>query len=98
MVSSKTVEIIAAKSSLTPCILDDDPAQLEMLSAVIGGMGYEAIPTSQPGEALKLVRCGHCRMALVDLHMPRMDGYEILDRAQRSAPAVHVVLITGDYP
>src|SRR6266702_4093240 len=97
MVSSKTVEIVAPKSSLTPCILDDDPAQLEMLSAVIGDMGYEAIPTTEPEEALKLVRCGHCRMALVDVHMLRMDGYEFLDCALRSDPGVHVVLMTGDY-
>src|SRR6266700_3603265 len=97
MVSSKTVEIVAPKSSLTPCILDDDPAQLEMLSAVIGDMGYEAIPTTEPEEALKLVRCGHCRMVLVDVHMPRMDGYEFLDCALRSDPGVHVVLMTGDY-
>src|SRR5260370_27914701 len=82
---------------LKPCILDDDRAQLQMLSAVIGDMGYEAIPTTEPEEALKLVRCGHCRMALVDVHMPRMDGYEFLDRALRSDPGVHVVLMTGDY-
>src|SRR6266704_3509310 len=97
MVSSKTVEIVAPKSLLKPCILDDDPAQLEMLSAVIGDMGYEAIPTTEPEEALKLVRCGLCRMALVDVHMPRMDGYEFLERALRSDPGVHVVLMTGDY-
>jgi len=28
----KAVETASAKSSLTPCILDDDPAQLEMLA------------------------------------------------------------------
>ena len=38
--STRPVEIAAQKSSLTPCVLDDDPAQLEMLSAVIAGMGY----------------------------------------------------------
>ena len=53
LASTKTVEIVAPKSSLTPCILDDDPAQLEMLSAVIADMGYEAIPTSDPEEAPK---------------------------------------------
>src|SRR6267143_4610090 len=54
LASTKTVEIVAPKSSLTPCILDDDPAQLEMLSAVIADTGgYEAIPTSDPEEALK---------------------------------------------
>src|SRR5260370_39135414 len=97
MVSSKPVEIVAPKSSLMPCILDDDPAQLEMLTAVIADMGYEAIPTSDPEQALKLVRSGHCRMVLVDVHMPGMDGYEFLDRASRSDPGVHVILMTGDY-
>lgn len=58
MVSTKSVEIVAPKPALTPCILDDDPAQLEMLSAVIADMGYAAIPTSDPEEALRLVKNG----------------------------------------
>ena len=54
--SPKTVEIVTPKTTLTPCILDDDPAQLEMLSAVVADMGYVAITTPDPEEALKLVR------------------------------------------
>jgi len=52
----KTVEKGATRSSLTPCILDDDPAQLEMLAALIADIGYEPITTSSPAEALKLVQ------------------------------------------
>ncbi len=96
-VSSKSVELIPAKTSLTPCILDDDPAQLDMLSAIIAEMGYESIATSDPEEALKLVKRGRCRLALVDVHMPKMDGYEFLDRALRSDPGVHIIFMTGDY-
>ncbi len=96
-ISSKSVELIPAKTSLTPCILDDDPAQLDMLSAIIAEMGYESIATSDPEEALKLVKRGRCRLALVDVRMPKMDGYEFLDRALRSDPGVHIILMTGDY-
>src|SRR6266487_387444 len=96
-VSSKSVELIPAKTSLTPCILDDDPAQLDRLSAIIAEMGYESIATSDPEEALKLVKRGRCRLALVDVRMPKMDGYEFLDRALRSDPGVHIILMKRDY-
>jgi DNA-binding NtrC family response regulator len=95
--SSKTVEIAAPKSALTPCILDDDPEQLELLSAAIVDIGYEPIPTSDPEEALRLVRRGSCRLVLVDVNMPGMSGYEFLDRALRSDPGVHIILMAGDY-
>ena len=68
-----------------------------MLSAIIAEMGYESITTSDPEEALKLVKRGRCRLALVDVRMPKMDGYEFLDRALRSDPGVHIILMTGDY-
>jgi DNA-binding NtrC family response regulator len=97
MASTKSVEIVVPKSSLTPCILDDDPAQLETLSAVIADMGYEAIPNSDPEEALRLVKNGQCRLVLIDVHMPGMDGYEFLDRASRCDPGVHTILMSGDY-
>ncbi len=97
LASSKTVEIAAPKRALTPCILDEDPAQLEVLSAVITEMGYEPIPTSDPAEALQLVKRGRCRLVLVDMHTPGMDGYEFLDQLSRSDPGVHVIVMTGEY-
>lgn len=92
---AKTVE--TTKSSLTPCILDDDPAQLEMLSALIADLGYESITTSSAQEALQLVQYGRCRLVLADVHMPGMDGYEFLGEALKSDPGLHVIIMTGEY-
>jgi DNA-binding NtrC family response regulator len=96
-ISTKTVEIAAPRMALTPCILDEDPGQLEGLAAVIGEMGYEPIPTTDPEEALRLVRRGRCRLLLADLHMPGMRRYEFLDRVLRCDPGVHVIVMTREY-
>jgi hypothetical protein len=77
------------KSSLTPCVLDDDPAQLDALSSMIAELGYEPVPTGDPEEALKAIRYCRCRLLLADIHSPGVNGYDFLDRALRTDPTIN---------
>ncbi|MBZ5540338.1 MAG: sigma-54 dependent transcriptional regulator [Acidobacteriia bacterium] len=86
-----------AATVLTPCILDDDPAQLDLLSALVTQCGYDPVTTSDPQEALELIRHGRCRLILADVQMPSMDGFAFLEQALGIDPGVHVVLTTGGY-
>ncbi len=52
-VETKRIEVVAPRGSLTPCILDDDPEQLSVLSEMISEMGYESLLTSDPEEAVR---------------------------------------------
>ena len=89
--------MLAPRGSLTPCILDDDPAQLKLHSEMISGMGYESLPTSDPEEALRLVQSGACRVMLADVHRPGVDAYEFLDRVLRVDPGMHVIIVSQEY-
>jgi DNA-binding NtrC family response regulator len=97
MLYPKAVEIAAPKSSLTPCVPDDDPAQLDAPLSMIVELGYEPVPTGDPEEALKPIRYGRGRLVLADIHASRIDGYEFLDRALRSDPGVHVIVMNSEY-
>ncbi len=94
---SRPVETALPKSSLTPCLLDDDPARLQALSALVAELGYEPVPTSDPEEALKAVRYGRCRLMIANIHAYGTESYEFLDRALRSDPGLHVVVVASEY-
>ncbi len=91
------MEAPTSRSSLTPCILDDEPEQLNLLSEMISELGYESLPTSDPEEALRLVQSGACRLILADVHRRGVDEYEFLDRVLRVDPGVHVIIVSKEY-
>jgi CheY-like chemotaxis protein len=65
---------------------------MDLRPAVVEDMGYEAITSSDPEEALGLVVLG----VLADVNMPGMNGCESLDRALRGDPGIHVIVMTGN--
>lgn len=94
---TKSVEVPFAKGTVTPCILDDDPEQLDALTALIDDLGYKSVRASDPDEALQCLRHGRSRLLLADLSDTGLYGYDFLDRVLRTDPGVHVIVITRDY-
>jgi len=94
---SGTLEIASPKSSLTPCLLEDDPVQLQGLSSLVTELGYDPVSTCDPDEALKAVRYGRCRLMIANIHACGTEGYDFLDRALRVDPGLRVIVVTGEY-
>src|ERR1700732_2887723 len=63
-VETKTIQAAAPPGSLTPCILDDDPEQLSVLSEMFSEIGYQSLLTADPEDAVPLMRSGDCRVIL----------------------------------
>jgi DNA-binding NtrC family response regulator len=60
-------------------------------------MGYEAIPTGDTEEALRLIRSGRCRLILVSIQLEGPEPYDFLERTLRCDPSAHVIIMTTQY-
>jgi two-component system, sensor histidine kinase and response regulator len=61
-------------------IVDDNPQNLRVCSQMLAGMGIETLIAMDGLQALDSVRSMPPDLVLLDIHMPRMDGYECCRR------------------
>jgi PAS domain S-box-containing protein len=89
-----TPEILSAKI----LIVDDLPANVRLLEKMLSGAGYKNVAsTSNPHEVCDLHRTNHYDLILLDLLMPGMDGFAVLEglRAIETDRYVPVLVITA---
>lgn len=83
----------------TPVILivDDQPRNVEFLEKFLFSRGYETVKASSGKEALEKVAGNRIDLILLDVMMPGMSGFEVLEklRADRRTRFIPVVMITG---
>jgi PAS domain S-box-containing protein len=64
----------AVDGTLRILMADDAPANRELVSAILGGMGLSIDAVENGAEAVEAVRSGAYDLVLMDVHMPVMDG------------------------
>jgi len=78
-------------------VVDDDRDTRDLLQTALEQRGFSVILTSSGKRALTLARQEHPNLILLDLKLPGMDGYEVLQRLKRvpETADIPVVVITG---
>ncbi len=76
-------------------VVDDDPATVELLQEFLVAKGYEVITAGDGAEALQKVKEERPHLILLDIHMPKMDGLEVLRQVKAIDPTVSVIMVTG---
>ena len=84
-------------SPLTVLVIEDHPDQRDLLAIVLQREGYRVITAANGLEALEKLETETVQIALSDIMMPKMDGFELIKRV-RGNPAlknIYLILITA---
>lgn len=77
-------------------IADDQPGFVAALSLMLELDGYEIVAHAQNGvEAVKLCREHRPDVAILDIRMPFMDGFDALKLIKHEATAGRTVILSG---
>ena len=83
------------RSLPTVFVIDDKEVNLRLMRAYMQGEPYRLVTSNDPQDALQLIGRDPPDLILLDLMMPVLDGFAVLDVLKDAAPSVPVVVITG---
>jgi signal transduction histidine kinase/CheY-like chemotaxis protein len=74
-------------------IADDHPDNIRLLSVRLRSEGYDFVTANDGLEVLDKLRDYHPDLALLDVNMPSMDGFEVLKEMRRDPKLMHIPVI-----
>lgn len=76
--------------------MDDDDALRGTIAEYVRGMGFTVWEAANGLEALWVTKHQRPSLVLVDLRMPRLDGFETIRHIRKFDPSIRIVVVTGD--
>lgn len=77
-------------------IVDDDQRMAESLRALLATHGHQSRVINSPHEVVGAIREGAYPLVLLDLMMPGMTGFEVIDQVDGSRERTKFIVITGE--
>jgi DNA-binding NtrC family response regulator len=81
--------------SSTILVMDDDLLVLESMESYLKQAGYIVVTASSAREAVEQARETSCDVALLDMKMPEIDGFQVAAMLRQSQPDLQVIMFTG---
>jgi DNA-binding NtrC family response regulator len=82
-------------------IVDDDEHVRQAVSLVLKQGGYEVFEAADGEEAIAAIESfptdSSARAIICDIHLPKVNGYDLISFIREKLPAVPIVVLTG-YP
>jgi DNA-binding response OmpR family regulator len=80
----------------TICVIDDDRELCELIRITLETRGYKVIEAYDGEKGLNLIKKKEPDLIVLDLKMPKMNGYEVLNHLKNSAKlsTIPVIVLT----
>ena len=76
-------------------VVDDEEALRTVLRSELISAGYEVSTASDGDEAISTIQNKKFDLVLLDIKMPKVDGFEVLKFIKKSFPSIRVIMLTG---
>jgi two-component system response regulator RegX3 len=76
-------------------LIDDDPSVRDVLLHLLASFGYDCQTAADGPSGLARFDEGGWDLILIDVVMPAMSGWGVVETIRRRAPTLPIVLITG---
>jgi len=73
--------------------IDDNPDILQLLQRYVSGTRYQVIGAQEVGRAFELLESRAPRIIVLDVMMPRMDGWELLRKLRGHSAARRLPIV-----
>jgi two-component system response regulator VicR len=78
-------------------VVDDEPDLLEVVKLILESDGYQVVTASSGQEALNIIEKEKPDLVLLDIIMPKMDGWEVFSRIKSNIKThdIPVIMLTA---
>ncbi|SFN32407.1 EAL domain-containing protein [Marinobacter pelagius] len=77
-------------------VVDDEPRLLSSLASLLRSQGYEVTEAEGGERACELIDQQSFDLALLDLRMPGVDGFEVMAELSRKQPDCGTIVVSGE--
>ncbi|MDC0710915.1 response regulator [Stigmatella sp. ncwal1] len=96
-----SVEEVAAQlaplaAGSTVLVVDDDPLMQQLVAGQLEPAGFKVVPAEDGVNALRLAREAKPQAIILDIHLPRLDGWSVLSqlKSEPSLSGIPVILVS----
>ena len=81
--------------SLSILILDDEKVFRDEIREFLENDGFMVYCSGKPSEAFRILENESIDILILDLRLPEMDGFTVLEKVKKQYPHIEVIMITG---